>query len=183
MNYGKINKYDIANGIGVRVSIFVSGCNIHCPGCHNKDAQNFSYGKPLTIKVIQDIIEALRPDYISGLSILGGEPLDPNNVESVADLVKKVKSEISYKDIWLWSGYTIDSLVKRAKSSTALQYILNSIDVLIDGAYIEDKRNISLQFRGSSNQRILLLNDAAIKHDYDGFIKDYIEWKGDLNCD
>ena len=147
MNYCGLNKNDIANGEGVRVSLFVSGCRNHCKGCHNPEAWDFSYGKPFTAETEKEIIDALRPSWIQGISILGGEPCEEENERVLLLLLKKIWWEMPEKDIWLYSGYTYEML--RGEE------ILHYVDVLVDGPFIEEKKDISLQFRGSSNQRIL----------------------------
>jgi anaerobic ribonucleoside-triphosphate reductase activating protein len=147
MKYGAIKKTDIANGEGVRVSIWVSGCRFHCPGCFNKESQSFDYGEPFNALVAEEIYQALRPDYISGLTILGGEPLDPYNVAQVTALARVFKFLYRDKTLWIYTGYKYEE-VKDLD-------IMNFVDVLVDGQFQEDKKDISLQFRGSSNQRII----------------------------
>lgn len=149
MNYAKINKTDIANGEGVRVSVFVSGCWNHCIGCHNPEAWDFSYGQPFTFETENEIIEALRPDWIQGLSILGGEPCEEENVEVLIPFLRKVMLKMPDKNIWLFSGYTYEMLQN--------DEILKYIDVLVDGPFLLEQRDISLPFRGSRNQRIIRL--------------------------
>lgn len=147
MNYGAIKKTDIANGLGVRVSLFVSGCRNHCEGCFQPETWEFSYGRPFTEETEEEIIKALCPSWIQGLSILGGEPMEPENEQALLPLVKRVRKEYPNKDIWIYSGYVYEEL----KSRELLRYA----DVLVDGRYEERLRNPSLAFRGSSNQRIL----------------------------
>lgn len=147
MNYGAIKKTDIANGLGVRVSLFVSGCRNHCKGCFQPETWDFSYGKPYTKETEEEIIEALSPSWIQGLSILGGEPLEPENEKALLPLVKRVRKEYPNKDIWVYSGYLYEELRSRE--------LLRYVDVLVDGRYEERLRDPSLAFRGSSNQRIL----------------------------
>lgn len=147
MNYGAIKKTDIANGLGVRVSLFVSGCRNHCEGCFQPETWEFSYGRPFTEETEEEIIKALCPSWIQGLSILGGEPMEPENEHALLPLVKRVRKEYPNKDIWIYSGYVYEEL----KSREFLRYA----DVLVDGRYDERLRNPSLAFRGSSNQRIL----------------------------
>ncbi len=147
MNYGAIKKTDIANGLGVRVSLFVSGCRNHCKGCFQPETWDFSYGKLYTPETEEEIIEALRPSWIQGLSILGGEPMEPENEQALLPLVKRVRKECLNKDIWIYSGYEYEELKMRE--------ILRYVDVLVDGRYEERLRDPSLAFRGSSNQRIL----------------------------
>ena len=152
MNYGAIKKIDIANGLGVRVSLFVSGCRNHCEGCFQPQTWDFDYGQPFTKEVEDEILEALRPDWIQGLSILGGEPMEPENQEVLLPFLKRVKRECSDKDIWLYSGYVYEQI----KDSDILRYV----DVLVDGPFVEKLKNPSLAFRGSSNQRILNISES-----------------------
>lgn len=163
MNYSNIKQYDIANGVGVRVSLFVSGCRKHCPGCFNQDTWDFNAGEPFTDDVIQTIMDSLAPDYISGLSILGGEPLAEENRLDVVRLIHKVKKLYPNKTIWVWTGYTWEELMKIAYRWTFDHYvrsILENIDVLVDGPYEEEKYDILLRFRGSSNQRIIDVKES-----------------------
>jgi anaerobic ribonucleoside-triphosphate reductase activating protein len=154
MTFAKINPCDIANGTGVRVSIFVSGCRRHCPGCHNQQAQDFNYGYYFDFHTIRRIIECLKPDHIDGLTILGGEPMEPENVRGVFVLMEAVRRHYgNTKTIWLYSGFTYDELAARFEEYT--NKILLMTDVLVDGAYIESLHDITLRFRGSSNQRII----------------------------
>ena len=148
MKYAQIRKYDVANGLGVRTSIFVTGCTHNCFNCFNKEYQDFDFGKPWTKKETQTIIEYLNNDHISGLSILGGEPMQSAN--DLTSLVKEVKQH-SNKDIWLWSGYTYEEVIKHEDR----RKLLEEIDVLVDGRFIESKKDLTLKFRGSSNQRII----------------------------
>lgn len=156
MNYANIKNCDIANGLGVRVSLFVSGCTHHCPGCFNQIAWDFNYGKDFNKEVQDKIIELLSPSYIDGFSILGGEPFEIVNQRSLVDFVKRVKQTYPNKDIWAWSGYLFDSeiLVGRAHCEVTDE-LLKYIDVLVDGKFIIDLLDISLKYRGSSNQRII----------------------------
>ena len=144
--YAKINYIDTVNGSGIRVSIFFSGCNFHCKNCFNSELWDFNYGIPFTEGTINKIIELLSPDYIKGLSILGGEPF--HNYDAVIKLIKKVKEIYPNKDIWIWTGYKFDDIPEKCKD------ILDLADVIVDGRYEEDKRDLSIAFRGSTNQRI-----------------------------
>lgn len=147
MNYAKINKYDIANGEGVRVSLFVSGCRYNCPGCFNKEAQNFEYGQKWTEKTSIEILQALEPNYIAGLTLLGGEPLEPENQNLLNQLCNLVKTTFPNKTIWCYTG----NIWENVKDFPIMKYI----DVLVDGPFIEAKKDLNLLFRGSSNQRII----------------------------
>ena len=144
--YAKINYIDTVNGSGIRVSIFFSGCNFHCKNCFNSELWDFNYGIPFTEETINKIVELLSPDYIKGLSILGGEPF--HNYDAVIKLIKKVKEIYPNKDIWIWTGYKFDDIPEKCKD------ILDLADVIVDGRYEEDKRDLSIAFRGSTNQRI-----------------------------
>ena len=157
MNYADIKKIDVANGEGVRVSVFVSGCNHHWKGCFNQCAWDFNYGKEFSEKEEQQIIEYMNHDYISGLSLLGGEPLEPKNQEGLLPLVKKVKEKFPDKNIWCYTGFDFEKDVvgKMAKNNETTRELLKYIDVIVDGKFEEDKRDLKLQFRGSSNQKIV----------------------------
>lgn len=149
MNYAKIFICDIANGPGCRTSLFVSGCRRHCKGCHNEQAWDFGYGQPYTQETKNDILSSLNHDYVQGLSVLGGEPFEPENEPYLIDLVKAVKTLMPDKDIWVWSGYKYEEI----KNHSLLEYC----DFLVDGPYVEEQRDITLLFRGSRNQRIINL--------------------------
>ena len=158
MNYSAIKNCDIANGTGVRVSLFVSGCNIRCKGCFNSEAWDFNAGKPFTTKTIDKIIEMLKPDYIKGLTILGGEPYDKNNRDDVIYLMSRVRQVYGKtKSIWVFSGYVFeDHHFKHFPRHNLDAYnFLRLVDVLVDGPFVEELKNLSLKFRGSENQRII----------------------------
>lgn len=160
MNYATIKPYDIANGPGVRVSLFVSGCTHHCPGCFNPETWDFDYGEKYTEQTQNKILELLRPDYISGLTILGGEPMESQNMFNVFRLLHYARIEFhSTKTFWLYTGSTLEKLQKRKEyaewDENLTQCILDHLDVLVDGPFIETQKNIGLQFRGSENQRII----------------------------
>lgn len=157
MNYAQIKKFDIANGTGVRVSLFVSGCTHHCIGCFNSEAWPFDYGEKYTNETEQEIIDALAPSYIKGLSLLGGEPFEKQNLPVLLELVEKVRKIYPLKTIWVYSGYTFekDILEKMSKSRSEVIPFLEKTDVLVDGEFIENMKNLSLKFRGSENQRII----------------------------
>ena len=149
MNYGGIIKNDIANGPGVRVSLFVSGCRNHCPGCFQPETWDFDYGDPFTKETEKEILEALRPSWIQGLSILGGDPMEPENQEVLIPFVRRLRAEFPTKDIWLYTGYRLEDV----SGSPMLPYV----DVIVDGPYIETEKDVRLAFRGSRNQRIIPL--------------------------
>lgn len=157
MNYGEIKNCDIANGVGVRVSLFVSGCTHHCEGCFNPMTWDFNYGKPFDKETENHIIELLSHEYIRGLTLLGGEPMEPENQKALLPLLRRVRAELPKKDIWCYTGYTYerdilnDMCVKYAETPELIKYI----DVLVDGEFILARKNISLRFRGSDNQRII----------------------------
>ena len=157
MNYADIKYCDVANGEGVRVSVFVSGCNHHCKGCFNQCAWDFNYGKKFTEKEEQQIIDYMNHDYISGLSLLGGEPLEPKNQEGLLPLVKKVKEKFPNKNIWCYTGFDFEKDVvgKMAKDNETTRELLKYIDIIVDGKFEENKKDLKLQFRGSSNQKIV----------------------------
>lgn len=155
MNYCGLNKNDIANGEGVRVSLFVSGCRNHCKGCHNPEAWDFDYGQPFTKETENEIMEALRPSWIQGLSILGGEPCEEENKKVLIPFLKKVRNTFPEKDIWLYSGYTYETLQNNE--------ILRYVDVLVDGPFLLEQKDISIAFRGSRNQRIIKSKDGGIQ--------------------
>ena len=157
MNYGEIKNYDIANGEGVRVSLFVSGCTHHCKNCFNPETWSFEYGKPFTKETEDYIIECLSPDYIDGLSLLGGEPFEPQNQEILLPFLRKVKNELPNKNIWCYTGYLFDrELLSESRARCEFtDEMLSLIDVLVDGEFVQAMHDISLAFRGSSNQRII----------------------------
>ena len=157
MNYAEVKKYDVANGPGIRVSLFVSGCTHHCKGCFNAVTWDFGYGSPYTEKTEDEVIDALSSDYIRGLSILGGEPFEPQNLPSVLPLVKRVREIYPDKTIWCYTGYnfTDDILGRMIDVRPEVRPFLECIDVIVDGKFVEEKKNLRLKFRGSSNQRII----------------------------
>ena len=157
MNYATIKKTDVANGPGVRVSLFVSGCTHHCKGCFNSVAWDFQYGQAYTLETEQEILQALAPDYIRGLSLLGGEPLEPQNRATVLSLVKKVREIYPRKTIWCYTGYDFDKdlLAWMEAGDPVITKLLPLLDVIVDGEYKEECRTLRLPFRGSENQRIL----------------------------
>lgn len=169
MNYGAIKKCDIANGEGVRVSLFVSGCTHRCPGCFNEEAWDFGYGEPFTRDTEEEILAALAPDHIDGLSLLGGEPFEPGNQEALVHLLKRVKERYPGKNIWCYTGYRLEQdLLADSRARCAFtEEMLSMIDVLVDGRFVEALKDISLPFRGSSNQRVMdlkaTLRDGDVK--------------------
>ena len=161
MNYANIKYCSTTNGTGIRTSVFVSGCRIHCKGCFNKQAWDFNYGKEFTDGVIERILDSIEPVYCSGLTILGGEPLDPNNIEGVDKLIEKFRERFGKsedKTIWLYTGYKFEEL-----TDTQLE-LLKYVDVLVDGEFIENEKVLDLRFRGSLNQRIIDVKETFEKH-------------------
>ncbi len=156
MNYGEIKNCDIANGEGVRVSLFVSGCTHHCKNCFNSETWDFNYGKPFTKETEDTIISYLAPDFIDGFSLLGGEPFEPQNQRVLVDLLRRIRAELPQKNIWCYSGYTFEELTVDSRARCeCTDEMLYMIDVLVDGEFKQDLYDISLSFRGSSNQRII----------------------------
>lgn len=158
MHYGNIKLNDIANGEGVRVSLFVSGCTNHCKECFNPETWNFEYGKPFTAETEQYIIDNLKSDFVNGLTLLGGEPFEPKNQEVLLPFVKRVRQIYPNKTIWAYSGFRFDDELLTPGSYPNCEYtveLLKNIDILVDGRFDRDLRDIRLNFRGSSNQRII----------------------------
>ena len=155
MNYADIKTVDIQDGTGIRVSIYVSGCHFHCKGCHNKEAWDFNYGKKFDETTINYIINAMDHEYISGLSILGGEPMELTNQQALVGLVKKIKEIYPQKTIWCYTGYKFkeDLLEKMYKEYSYTRELLNNIDIIVDGEFIEEKKLVDLKFRGYTNQK------------------------------
>ena len=160
MNYASIRTCDIANGEGVRVTLFVSGCTHHCKGCFNPDQWDFGYGEPFTREVEDEILKNLEPSYIAGLSILGGEPMEPANQRALVPFLRRFREKFGQtKTLWVYTGCLQEELKDSASRwhTEVTDEFLGMIDVLVDGPFIEELKDISLQFRGSSNQRILRL--------------------------
>ena len=157
MNYATIKDFDVANGPGVRVSLFVSGCRHYCKNCFNREAWDFNYGQPFTEKEIDHIIDAMKADYIKGLSLLGGEPMEPANQAGILPLVRKVKEAYPNKTIWCYTGYDFekDIMEDMYLNNPDTKELVESFDIMVDGKFVEELKNLSLRFRGSSNQRII----------------------------
>lgn len=157
MNYGTIKKYDIANGLGVRTTLFVSGCTNHCPGCFQKETWDFDYGMPYTEKTEQEILNSLDHEYIDGLTLLGGEPFEFSNQEALIRLLRKVKERFPTKSIWCYTGFVLDQdlLLGGKRHGPYTEEMLSYLNVLVDGPFQEERKNIMLKFRGSENQRII----------------------------
>ena len=174
MHYATIKNCDIANGPGVRVSLFVSGCTHRCPGCFNEVAWDFSYGQPFTEETVEYILSLLRPDYVQGLTILGGEPFEPQNQPGVVELLRRVKRELPQKSIWAFSGYLFDRDICSGRLGDTAEY-LSYLDVLVDGPFIQEKKNLSLRFRGSENQRLIDVKQSLAT----GEIVLWQDWQGE----
>lgn len=177
MNYAEIKNCDIANGLGVRVSLFVSGCTHHCKGCFNEVAWDFDYGTPFTQETIDKILDMMRPSYIRGLTLLGGEPFEPQNQGPIVELLRQIKEKMPEKSIWAFSGYLFDRdiLSGRLGDWKVTQEYLSYLDVLVDGPFVEAKKNLSLRFRGSENQRIIDVPASLAQ----GKIVLWQDWQGD----
>ena len=159
MNYGAIKKCDIANGVGVRTVLFVSGCTHHCKGCFQPETWNFDYGERYTKETEDEIIESLRPDYVDGITLLGGGPFEPENQRELVKLLRRIKKELPQKTVWSFSGFTYEELTGDSRAVCEVtNEMLSMLDVLVDGEFVEAKRNISLRFRGSENQRLIDMN-------------------------
>lgn len=163
MYYGALKKNDIADGPGVRVTLFVSGCTHHCEGCFQPETWNFQYGEVYTDAVTEEILEAMKPGYVAGFTVLGGEPFEPDNQRALVEVLHRIKGNYPNKNIWCYSGYLYDELsgqivgTGRARCEVTDE-MLSMIDVLVDGEFVLEKRNLMLKFRGSENQRLIDLN-------------------------
>lgn len=174
MHYAAIKNCDIANGPGVRVSLFVSGCTHHCPGCFNEVAWDFAYGEPFTQQTIESLLAMLRPDYIRGLTLLGGEPFEPENQRAVVELLRQVRRELPGKSVWAFTGYLFDRDILSGRLGDLGEY-LSYLDVLVDGPFIEDQKDLSLRFRGSRNQRLIDVAKSLAK----GEVVLWQDWQGE----
>ena len=174
MYFGNIKYCDIADGEGVRTALFVSGCTHHCKGCFQPETWDFSYGQEFTGAVIEQLLESLEPEYVDGLTILGGEPMEPDNQRALVHFLEQAKARFPHKTIWMYTGDVFEDLTDPAsvRRTEVTDRLLACVDVLVDGPFIEEKHDISARFRGSSNQRILDL--AAMREQ-----GDIVEWRGD----
>lgn len=165
MNYAAIKKFDIANGPGVRVSLFVSGCRHRCKNCFNKEAWDFNYGKEFTDDTLKELLDAMDKDYIEGFSLLGGEPFEPENQDTVLEILKALKQKFPNKTVWCYTGFLYDAQLLEGKVGNieTVKEILNNIDVIIDGKFVEELKSLDLLFRGSSNQRIIDVKKSSEK--------------------
>ena len=159
MNYATIKWYDISNGPGVRVSLYVSGCRNHCKNCFNPETWDFKYGEPFTKEIENKIIEALKPDYIKGFTLLGGDPFEPENQKALAPFLERLRKAYPEKSFWAFTGYDFekDLLTGKLGDVDTVMRMLNCLDVLVDGKFVEELKDLNLRFRGSSNQRIIEL--------------------------
>ena len=162
MNYAEIKNLDIANGPGLRVSLFVSGCTHHCKGCFNPESWDFNYGQPFTEATEEELLKLLENEHIRGLSLLGGEPFEPANQAVLAPFLQRVKAKFPYKDVWCYSGYNFeqDMLTGNLGPWEITEQMLNCIDVLVDGEFVIELKNPNLRFRGSANQRVILVQES-----------------------
>lgn len=162
MNYAEIKKCDVANGPGIRVSLFVSGCTHHCKECFNPETWDFNYGRPFTSSTEDEIIKSLAPDYIKGLTLLGGEPLEHCNQQGILPLLRKVKEAYPQKSIWCFTGYDFekDVICRMLNEWDETKELLSYIDVMVDGEFIADKKDLGLVFKGSSNQRTIMVQES-----------------------
>lgn len=162
MNYADIKQYDVANGPGVRISVFVSGCNHHCKDCFNEVAWDFNYGTPFTEETIETVIEYMKPSYIAGLTLLGGEPMEPANQKGLLPLVRRVKEVYPEKTIWCFTGFLFDRDIVETMFDTVpeTRELVSYFDVMVDGKFIAELKNVNLRFKGSSNQRTIMVQDS-----------------------
>lgn len=160
MYYGEIKRRDIANGPGVRVALFVSGCTNACEDCFNKVTWDFHYGQPFTAQTQQEILSLLRPDFVRGFSLLGGEPFEPANQPTLTALLSCIRRQLPQKDIWCYTGFVLEQLLTPGSypRTPVTEEMLSYIDVLVDGRYEKEKKNLRLKFRGSENQRLIDMN-------------------------
>ena len=177
MNYAEIKNCDIANGPGVRVSLFVSGCPHHCPGCFNEVAWDFDYGQSFTQETQQQLLNMLAPGYIKGLTLLGGEPFEPSNQAGLLPFLRELKKQMPHKSIWAFSGYLFDKDILQGRLGPweITREILGYLDVLVDGRFVEGKKNLSLRFRGSENQRLIDVPESLKQ----GRVVLWEDWQGE----
>lgn len=176
MNYASIKDCDIANGPGIRISLFVSGCTHHCKGCFNREAWDFDYGTPFTQQTIDEILKMLSPGYIKGLTLLGGEPFEPQNQGPIVELLRQIKAKYPQKSIWAFSGYLFDRDIMSGHlgDPEITKEYLSYLDVLVDGPFIEAKKDLMLRFRGSSNQRLIDVQKSLAA----GAVVEWEDWQG-----
>ena len=176
MNYANIKDCDIANGPGVRITLFVSGCTHHCKGCFNREAWDFDYGEPFTQDTIDRILEMLKPSYVKGLTLLGGEPFEPQNQGPIVELLRQIKAIYPQKSIWAFSGYLFDRDILSGNLGDweITKEYLSYLDVLVDGPFVEAKKDLMLRFRGSSNQRLINVPESLAA----GKVVEWEDWQG-----
>ena len=176
MNYASIKDCDIANGPGIRISLFVSGCTHHCKGCFNREAWDFDYGTPFTQQTIDEILKMLSPGYIKGLTLLGGEPFEPQNQGPIVELLRQIKAKYPQKSIWAFSGYLFDRDIMSGHlgDPEITKEYLSYLDVLVDGPFVEGKKDLMLRFRGSSNQRLIDVQKSLTA----GAVVEWEDWQG-----
>ena len=176
LNYASIKDCDIANGPGIRISLFVSGCTHHCKGCFNREAWDFDYGTPFTQQTIDEILKMLSPGYIKGLTLLGGEPFEPQNQGPIVELLRQIKAKYPQKSIWAFSGYLFDRDIMSGHlgDPEITKEYLSYLDVLVDGPFIEAKKDLMLRFRGSSNQRLIDVQKSLAA----GAVVEWEDWQG-----
>ena len=175
MNYATIKDCDIANGPGVRISLFVSGCTHRCKGCFNKEAWDFDYGQPFTQETVEQILTMLKPGYIKGLTLLGGEPFEPQNQGPIVDLLRQIKAQYPEKSIWAFSGYQFERITSGTLGDWEItKEYLSYLDVLVDGPFVEEKKDLMLRFRGSSNQRLIDVPKSLAS----GSVVEWEDWQG-----
>lgn len=162
MNYAEIKQYDVANGPGVRVSLFVSGCTHHCKECFNPETWDFHYGKPFTQETIQQVLDYMEPDYVKGLTLLGGEPLEQSNQQGLLPLLQQVREKYPNKSIWCFTGYDYekDVMERMYKEWPETKELLSYLEVLVDGEFVIDQKDLGLAFKGSTNQRSILVQES-----------------------
>lgn len=173
MNYGKIKHFDTANGIGIRTSLFVSGCSNHCKGCFQPETWDFNYGQKFTNETIKEILDSIDNEHIAGLSILGGDPLEYNNLEMVNKLIDEFRKRFGFtKDIWMWTGYVLEDIMGEDTRELNRIDVARKVDILVDGRFEIKKKDLKLKYRGSSNQRIIdmqlsqTFNTLILKEEY-----------------
>ena len=176
LNYASIKDCDIANGPGIRISLFVSGCTHHCKGCFNREAWDFDYGTSFTQQTIDEILKMLSPGYIKGLTLLGGEPFEPQNQGPIVELLRQIKAKYPQKSIWAFSGYLFDRDIMSGHlgDPEITKEYLSYLDVLVDGPFIEAKKDLMLRFRGSSNQRLIDVQKSLAA----GAVVEWEDWQG-----
>lgn len=165
MYYSQIKKWDIADGAGVRVTLFVSGCTNRCPGCFQPETWDFHYGQPFTQETQEELLEALKPEFIQGLTLLGGEPMEPENQKVLAEFLRRVRAAFPKKDIWCYTGFTYEEDLRPGgrRHCQVTDELLGMVDILVDGRFVQEKKNLMLSFRGSENQRVIDMAETLLQ--------------------